>query len=517
LSPSLNLEEWGDPLWRLSNIYRQIDDDGRDFAFVPNEEQLDFYDKIWYRNNILKARQLGFTTWVDLIALDQTLFNNNYTSVIVAHTLDDSGKIFRNKVQYAYEKLPPGILERIPLKTKTQSKELYFKNGSSISVTTSARGGTTQFLHISEFGKIARRFPEKAEEIVTGSFESVPVDGTIVVESTAEGNAGRYYDLSMEALEMMRKKTRLTKLDFKLHFYPWYLKQANRLDEPDVKISEEHTKYFEKCQRMLGIKLDHQQRVWYVKKLGTNKKAMTREHPTTPEEAFAQSVDGAIYSEEMSWLREKGRIGQVGIRPGLPVNTFWDLGSSKGNATSIWLHQRFGANDRFVKYFGETGKGMRYFWEKLVEFQGEHKFKWGIHHLPHDAAANMQGAELVNRIEILEALGQETRDGRKGYEPGEVLGVKRTHDLALAIDAVKNRMPDVMIDEEGCVEGIRGLDNYQYEWIAETGTWSRNPLHNWASNPCDAFRQWAQAYHPEGPDLDPPQTAMQHTAVRGAY
>lgn len=246
---------------------------------------------------------------------------------------------------------------------------------------------------------------------------------------------------------------------------------------------------------------------------------MTREHPSTPEEAFAQSVDGAIYSEEMAWLRANGRIGQVGIRPGIRVNTFWDLGSSAGNATAIWLHQRFGATDRFIKYFGETGKGMRHFWEKLVEFQDEHKFKWGIHHLPHDSKANMQGAELANRVEILEALGQETRDGRRGYEPGEVVAVKRTLDLSLAIDAVKRRFPDVMIDEEGCAEGIRGLDNYQYEWIAESGTWSRNPLHNWASNPCDAFRQWSQAYHPEGPDAEPPPSSStgRHVAVRGAY
>ena len=43
------------------------------------------------------------------------------------------------------------------------------------SVGTSSRGGTVHFLHVSELGKIARKYPERAEEIVTGAFESVPV------------------------------------------------------------------------------------------------------------------------------------------------------------------------------------------------------------------------------------------------------------------------------------------------------------------------------------------------------
>ena len=52
-----------------------------------------------------------------------------------------------------------------------------FENGSSINVGTSARGSTTQFLHVSEMGKIARKYPEKAAEIVSGAFESVPLGG----------------------------------------------------------------------------------------------------------------------------------------------------------------------------------------------------------------------------------------------------------------------------------------------------------------------------------------------------
>jgi len=509
-------DEFADPMWRLSNLYHLVDEDGQDFAFRPNEEQLDFTRNIWSRNNILKARQLGFTSLCSLLALDQSMFNNNHTSVQIAHTLDDAGKIFRNKVQYAYEHMPPGLRERVPLRQQAAGKELLFRNGSSVAVTTSARGGTTQFLHVSELGKIARRYPEKAKEILTGSFESVPVTGIIVVESTAEGNAGAYHDLTMQALEASRDKRRLSALDFRLHFYPWYKKAAYRLDPNLVAMTHEDTAYFDRVERVLGVRLDPAQRAWYVIKRRTAGREMLREYPATPEEAFARTLEGSIYADQMTVLRRLDRIGSVPIRDDVPVNTFWDLGSSAGNATAIWLHQRVGAADRFIGYMGDTGKGLRHWWTKLLEFQAQHGFtRWGVHHLPHDGKANLQGAELTNRVEILESLGQETADDRKGFSPGEVVGVKRTSDLTLAIETTQNRMVDVYIDEERCREGVRGLDNYQFEWDEARGQFNRAPLHNWASNPADAFRQWAQGYNPEGPrDV---QQRMGHQTRGGGY
>lgn len=493
----LSKDEWSNPLWRLSNIYHVTDENGRDFRFSPNEEQLDFYHQLWYRNVILKARQLGFTTWIDLIALDQCLFNETFTSVIIANDLDNAGKIFRNKVQYPYEKLPPGLLERIPLKTKTQSKELYFRNGSSVSVTTSARGGTTQFLHVSELGKIARRFPQKSKEIISGSFESVPADGIICVESTAEGNAGDFFDMVEEALKLRDTNGVRTQLDFKLHFYPWYKKNAYQIDPRGIPFTEEDHRYFDKLERMLGIKLSLAQRAWYVVKRRTVKAEMAREYPATPAEAFAQAVDGAIYAEEMAQLRNLGRIGKVPIVERLPVNTFWDLGASAGNATAIWLHQRVGSRDRFVGFLQGEGKGMRHFWGELLKIQAQHGFRWGVHHLPHDGKARLQGAELQSRIEVLESLQMETCDNVRGYHAGEVVAVPRTQDLGLAIDATKDKLLEVEIDEEACAEGIRALENYQYEFIEAQGRYSKTPLHNWCSNPADAFRQWAQGYEPE--------------------
>ncbi len=71
---------------------------------------------------------------------------------------------------------------------------LKFNNESSITVGTSFRGGTLRYLHISEFGKICAKNPDKAKEIVTGAFEAVGSNCMITLESTAEGRSGYFYE-----------------------------------------------------------------------------------------------------------------------------------------------------------------------------------------------------------------------------------------------------------------------------------------------------------------------------------
>ncbi len=48
-----------------------------ELPFKPNHAQIKFLDRLWYRNIILKARQLGFTTLICVLWLDHALFNAN--------------------------------------------------------------------------------------------------------------------------------------------------------------------------------------------------------------------------------------------------------------------------------------------------------------------------------------------------------------------------------------------------------------------------------------------------------
>ena len=62
LSDGELLERIKDPRWRLRNLYYILNEDGHEVKFVPNEVQEQFFDDIWYRNVVPKARQRGFTT-----------------------------------------------------------------------------------------------------------------------------------------------------------------------------------------------------------------------------------------------------------------------------------------------------------------------------------------------------------------------------------------------------------------------------------------------------------------------
>lgn len=470
-----------DPVWRIHNLYSVITDEAQQLPLVLYPEQDHLLKRMWYRNLVLKARQIGFTTFIDAMALDQCLFNPNYTAGIIAHSLPDAQKIFRNKVRKVYDALPKLVRELTPIRTASAS-EIVFENGSSISVGTSNRGGTLQFLHVSEMGKIARRYPEKATEIVTGAFEAVPRHGLLFVESTAEGRAGWFYEAVMEALRRQQQGATDTALDFRLHFFPWFSKDSYRIDPAGVVFSDADMRYFAELQAKAGIRLDRQQMAWYVKKrqvLGDN---MLREYPGMAEEAFQASVAGMIYADQMRSLRLLGRLGAAPLRPEYKVNTFWDFGVNDHN--SIWLHQRIGAVNRFVRYFQDQNQGLAHYWKLLEGWRIENGAKWGKHYLPHDADTRMQGANVFTRRQTLQELGMAS---------DSIVVVPRIPSLNDGISLVKRVLPDCEFDEQGCVDGIDALDNYSRKWDEHVGDWGE-PRHDVYSHGADAFRQFAQAY-----------------------
>ena len=111
---------------------------------------------------ILKARQLGFTTFIQLFMLDACLFNSNIRAGTIAHRLDDARVIFRDKVKFPYDNLPDMLKAARPI-IRDSADELVFANNSSIRVSTSMRSGTLQYLHISEYGQLCAAFPIRRE------------------------------------------------------------------------------------------------------------------------------------------------------------------------------------------------------------------------------------------------------------------------------------------------------------------------------------------------------------------
>lgn len=479
----LKTEEWLDPWWRLCNLYRAVSDAGKDFKFYPNEVQEQLYHNLWYLNLILKARQQGFTTFIDLILLDQAIFNPNKNCGIIAQTREDAQKVFASKVKYPYEHLPLGL--RNARETESDStQELAFNNGSKVRVGTSMRSDTLQYLHVTEFGKISAKYPEKAAEIKKGAFNTIAPGQYGFVESTAEGRHGEFYEMvkTGRALDAQvgAGEAKLTKLDFKFHFFGWWRKPSNRLDPEGVVITTEMVDYFAKIEVEMGIKLDAQQRAWYVKKSEQQKDDMKAEHPSTPDEAFEVAIEGLVYGKEMLVARADGRITKIPYIRSIPVNTFWDLGLNNNTGrTSILCHQHVAMQDRFLRGYENAGPSLDHYTTWL---QGT-GYTFGTHYLPHDADAKRLGI-------------RDTRSWKKMLEelmPGhKFVIVPRISDVDLGIKATKAKFDAVCFDEVGCAGAIAAIEAYHRNWSEEFQQYG-DPVHDGSSNYADAFRQFGQA------------------------
>lgn len=468
-------ELFSDRWWRISNLYTIKNKQGVAIPFRPNDAQRSLYDQLHTLNVVLKARQMGFTTFLQILMLDACLFNSNTSAGIIAHNREDAEAFFDDKIKFAYDRLDPEIRRAIPA-TQDSAKSLTFSNGSKIRVGTSLRSGTFQYLHVSEFGKTCAQFPAKAKEIVTGAFNAVEAGQFIAVESTAEGQGGAFHDMVMDAKRHAEMQRPLTPLDFKLHFFPWFEDANYALSDADTKsvsLTDEQDKYFDLIAHRHGIELTPNQEAWYVKKLATMRDEMKREFPATVEEAFEASIEGAFYSTEMGRVRKDGRICRVPLE-NVPVDTFWDLGVN--DDMCIWFRQKVGPEHRFVGYYSNSGEGLEHYARILKEWADDRKLTYGTHHMPHDANARRLGYEA----KTVAVMAQEA-----GIRP--VIVVPRIPSEKVGIEAVRNYLRKCWFDETATTPGIWCLDNYRKEWDEDRGVFKDRPRHDKASHGAKAF------------------------------
>lgn len=473
-------ELFSDRRWRLNNLYSIKDKSGVAVPFVMNEAQEQLYSDLHCLNVILKARQMGFTTLIQLLLLDACLFNSNVSAGVIAHNREDAEAFFSDKIKFAYENMDPAIRKAVSA-TQDSAHSLTFSNGSKIRVGTSLRSGTFQYLHVSEYGKICARYPEKAKEIRTGAFNAVSAGQFIAVESTAEGQGGDFHDMVMNAKRMRQENRPLTSMDFKLHFFPWYQDKSYELPAHEaslVTLTAEDDRYFDVLNSK-GVALTEGQEAWYVKKAQQQGDEMKREFPTTEDEAFEASIEGAYFSKEMTRVRLEGRICQVPIE-NVPVDTFWDLGVNDDMV--LWFRQRIGPQDRFVDYYANSGEGLKHYANILAEKAATNEWTYGAHYMPHDARARRLGHEAKS----VEQMAIEV-----GIKP--VVVVPRIPLDKVGIEASRAYLSRCWFDEKRTADGIRALDNYRKEWDDDRGVWKDRARHDWASHGYKAFETAAVA------------------------
>ena len=486
-----------DPYWRVFSgaLYRIMikgdgDEETQDVSvmpFKPNAAQEKFVNRLWHRNVILKARQLGFTTLIAILWLDHALFNADQRCGIIAQDREAAEVIFRDKVKFAYENLPEQIRERFPLARDSASELLFAHNNSSIRVATSMRSGTIHRLHISEFGKICAKFPDKAKEVMTGSIPAVPSNGILVIESTAEGRDGSFFKICQTAQANFAQRKKLNFRDYRFHFYAWWQEPKYRMDSSMVSISPEQHEYFDEVEtiveRDMGItaKIDVDQRAWYVATIEADFEGaddrMWQEYPSYPAEAFQVSTDGNYYAKDMALLRKRGGITNV-PELDMPVNTFWDIGNSDGCA--IWFHQDSNGQDRFLDYYEAHGETLKHYVAKLRE-KG---YVFDTHYLPHDATHERLSDFNKSTLQMLQDLMPAER----------FVVVPRISYLMDGIQQTRACMRNYYFDQTNCKLGIDRLDGYKKRWNNTESRYVDQPdKSNGCSEGADALRQHAQA------------------------
>ena len=476
------IEHFEDRRWRLDNLYHIRDSSGRKVQFKMNKVQEHLYENLWYRNVIPKARKLGISTFFSILNLDAILFSENKTAGIVAHRQEDMKKLFRNTILFAVENLHPWMKSYIGKPDIATANELTFNNGGNIFVSMTTRGNTPQFLHVSELGYISKHAPDKAAEIVSGAINSVSIGaGNVVsVESTADnGRSGPFYDICMAAEKMRLTNTPLTELDWRIFFFGWFLDPQYQLHGAEhVVIPADMAEYFRQLEKQHGITLTGPQKAWYVKAKETNREEMFVQFPSTLDEAFSVSLEGAYYGKDVNAVYGENRLGFFPIDPSFPVDTAWDLGVN--DSTAIVFFQSIGPEIRFVDLEEGTGVGL----EHYVKILKEKGYRYGKHILPHD----IQVRDLstgVTRLNFLWELGlRDTIVAPKIF-------------ISDGIEKVRMLFRRFRFDKQKAGKVLDSLQTYRKTWDEQKGVWSDAPFHGPESHIADAVRTMAVVWSEE--------------------
>lgn len=179
----------------------------------PNRAQAEFARTCTHRNIVLKARQMGITTYIAARFFIQTITHPGTMTVQVAHDQESAEEIFKI-VHRFWENLPNAMKRGALTRSRANVRQMVFPRlDSEYRVATAAdvnagRGLTIHNLHCSE---VARWLRDPAEALASLR-AAVPADGDIVLESTANGAGGVFYEEWQHADET----------GYTRHFFPWW-------------------------------------------------------------------------------------------------------------------------------------------------------------------------------------------------------------------------------------------------------------------------------------------------------
>lgn len=184
-----------------------------------------------------------------------------------------------------------------------------------------------------------------------------------------------------------------------------------------------------------------------------------------------QSLDGAVYANEIRSATSENRITRVPYEPKKPVHTFWDLG--KSDNTAIWFVQVVGFEFRVIDYYQAHGHNLAHY----VKTLRERPYAYGDQWLPHDAQHDLLASELTIEQQM------------KAH--GFSVKIAPKTSVAAGIEAARSVFPKCFFDQEKTSDGLQCLRHYRYERKDDGMSFTKQPVHDWSSHGADAFRYLA--------------------------
>ena len=252
---------------------------------------------------ILKARQMGFSTFTSSYFTTDTVTNIGRKTAVVAHTEESTKEIF-NKYRVMVNSLPK---ELQPQMSASNAQEIVFDTkdntgiGGRIRCMTAGgegigRGSTIHNLHISEYAF----WKGDKKAVLTGLLQAVPrlPNTSVIIESTANGmdHFKELWDLAVDG-----------KSDFVPVFFAWWEMPEYRMDVPEDFVLTAEEEAIKK-----QYNLENEQLVWRRWCIYNNCSGdidqFHQEYPACPEEAFISTgscvFDKKIVMDRINEIRD---------------------------------------------------------------------------------------------------------------------------------------------------------------------------------------------------------------------
>jgi hypothetical protein len=252
-------EKLSDPVWRICSgeLYSISPADGTGVQrFVPRPEQVAIVRAIYEDGAkqilIPKARRLGMSTTLGIIIADAMIFRKGFQASLIDQNAADASRKLDRIVRVALENLPLWLKERLKFSKDNDSHIAFDLNGSgerTFYAGMNARGGSNDFLWVSEWGVIQYEDPKRSGRIRSGALPSARHGVTVVETTWAGGKGGDVWELLEPSLTGKAD-------DWLVLFFPWWVDPRNVA--PEAMLDETAEKYFAKIAPRLereGIKL----------------------------------------------------------------------------------------------------------------------------------------------------------------------------------------------------------------------------------------------------------------------